>query len=419
MSGALHSAMQCAIAAPISRERRILMVTHYFESHRGGIELMAGRLARELGRAGRPIVWLASDSTPPPGDDDLGGSTVGVRALNLTERYFGIPYPLFGLGGMLRIWRAVRHADIVVAHDALYLTCAAALLFARWHRKPTLVVQHVGAVPYRNRLFRRLMQLANRMVARPLLAGADRIAFVSEITARHFSNLRLRTPPAVIFTGVDANVFRLAAPDEKASLRRQLALPVDRPVALFVGRFVEKKGLHILREMAAQRPDLHWAFAGQGPLDPRRWRSPNVTVFDGLSGASLAKLYQASDLFVLPSVGEGYPLVIQEALACGLPVVCREETAQADPAAQPLLTAVPILGDDTTATAAAFCTTADHGLQDDFAAATARARFARERYSWAACAERYLSLIDSISRQRRNKPRETTVSLVRPEDGVA
>ena len=39
---------------------RLLIVSAYFDSHRGGIEIVAGQLAREFSRAGEDVVWLAS-----------------------------------------------------------------------------------------------------------------------------------------------------------------------------------------------------------------------------------------------------------------------------------------------------------------------------------------------------------------------
>ena len=118
-------------------------------------------------------------------------------------------------------------------------------------------------------------------------------------------------------------------------MRRKLQLG-GGPIALFVGRFVEKKGLHYLREAAAIRRDVQWVFAGWGPIDPGSWGLPNVRTYAGLKDNSLADLYRASDVLVLPSKGEGFPLVVQEALACGLPVVCGSELTQADPAAADL-----------------------------------------------------------------------------------
>jgi hypothetical protein len=47
---------------------KIVMVTHYFESHRGGVEIVAGQLARAFTALGHQLVWMAGDSAPPPTD---------------------------------------------------------------------------------------------------------------------------------------------------------------------------------------------------------------------------------------------------------------------------------------------------------------------------------------------------------------
>jgi len=382
---------------------KLLVVTHYFESHRSGIELIAGRLVRELLDLGEEVVWLSSNASPAPSDRKDGFKGVAVNALNVTERYLGIPFPIPSLTGIFQIRREVRRADVVLLQDSLYPACIAAFLFARSSRTPLVIAAHVGMVPYNNPVFRTLMSLANRIVVRPMLASADRIAFFSEITARYFSDVPFRSPPKMMFTGVDTGIFFPARPGQKRELRGPLGLAPDRPIALFVGRFVEKKGLHILARMAHLRPDMLWAFAGWGHLNPRDWGLPNVMVFSNLSGASLADLYRASDLLVLPSKGEGFPLVVQEALACGLPVVCSAETTVADAAISEFLCGVTLDERHPEITAAAFCAEVDRALAGGGNArhsGAERFKFVSSRYSWQATAVEYLELIRSAVSER-------------------
>jgi glycosyltransferase involved in cell wall biosynthesis len=381
------------------------MLSNYFESHLGGLDLIAGRLVRELLALRQDVVWLATTATPPPSDPDLEGRTIPVDALNVTERYLGIPFPIPSLRAIRQIRREVRDADAVLLQDSLYPLCIAAFLFARNWRKPVVIAQHVGIVPYRNPVFRWLMGLANRVVARPMLARADRVAFFSEITARYFQELGFRKPATLIFTGVDTDIFRPVRPDQKQALRHRLNLPSDRPVVLFVGRFVEKKGLHLLARMARLRPPMLWAFAGWGHMDPRGWGLHNVIVLSDLTGPSLAPLYQASDVLVLPSKGEGFPLVIQEALACGLPVVCSAETVGADKAVSAFLSPVPLDEQDPDGTALAFCEEIDRALAAESNGARSREerfQFASKRYRWRATATEYLELIRSAAAKGRD-----------------
>jgi len=374
------------------------MVSHYFESHRSGIELIAGRLVRELALLGQEMVWAAIKVTPPPVFGGVGCRAVPLRGINITERYLGIPFPIPTPGAIRQIRREVRRADAVLLQDSLYPVCIAAFVFARFCGKPVVIAQHVGIVPYRNPVFRLLMQLANRIVVRPMLARADRIAFFSEVTAAYFAGIDFRSRPALMFTGVDSDVYYPVRVNRKLECRRDFGLDPDQPVVLFVGRFVEKKGLHILSRMARIRPDITWVFAGWGHLNPADWALQNVVVFSDLVGASLAALYQASDLLVLPSKGEGFPLVIQEALACGLPVVCSADTARADPAASQFLSTVELDEQRPDATALAFCEEVARALEgrgNAGAPSQDRFRFVSERYCWQATAARYFEVIRS------------------------
>ncbi|HEY5712040.1 MAG TPA: glycosyltransferase family 4 protein [Allosphingosinicella sp.] len=364
---------------------RLLTVTHFYETHGGGIERVAGRLNRHLAALGHEMVWAASAGDPVP--DPETASPVPLRCNNVVERLSGLPMPLPSPAALRRLKAAVRESDVVIVHDGLYATSVAALRAARKAGKPVLLVQHIAAIPFRRALLRGAMGLANRLITGPMLGAADQVVFISETTAAHFAGLRFRRPPLTIFNGVDTGLFRPAAPGEKEGARNELGLAEDASVALFVGRFVEKKGLAVLKALAALRPDVAFLLAGGGPIDPAGWGLANVQVLAGYSGERLAALYRAADLFVLPSVGEGYPLVVQEALASGLPVLCGAESAVADPAATPFLHGIAVDLTDPASIASAFAGALDAAFSAP--GNPGAAEFARDHYSWEQVARRY------------------------------
>ena len=318
---------------------RITLVTHYFPAHRGGVERMAGQLAERLAAQGvARIDWHASDCDAPPAPAP-GVTVVAAASCNLLERAVGVPYPLWSPGALLRLARAVRSASVVHLHDCLYLPVLAAFAAARFgRRRPVVVTQHIGHVPYRNPVLRLVHAAANRLCGAWVLGGADQVVFESETVRAYFAErVRFRSPPLLIENGVDTGIFHPCSAAERRERRAQLGVPPDKPLLLFLGRFVEKKGLGVLRELAGQIPHAHWLFAGWGPIDPAAWGRANVSVRLRPGHDDLTALYQAADLLVLPSVGEGFPLSVQEAMACGTPALIGAETAAGCPAAHEVL----------------------------------------------------------------------------------
>lgn len=360
---------------------RIVLVTHYYPAHRGGVERIAGQLAERL--AGMAdITWHASDCDPAPAHI----RSVPARSWNVTERRLGVPYPLWSPGAVRRLGESIRDSELVHLHDCLYLPNILAFLGARLARKPVVVTQHVGEVPYRNPLLRAMVAAANRIFGRLVLGGACRVVFESATVQRYFERfVRFRRPPVLIPNGVDTTHFKPA--ENRAALRAELGVPPDRPLMLFLGRFVEKKGMPQLEELTARLPQAHWLLAGWGPLDPARWQRANVTVVRSPAPDEIAPLYQAADLFVLPSVGEGIPLALQEAMACGTPALVGDETAAGVPGAGDVLLHEP-------ATDVARWEARIRSLLPELERLRPRvAAFAREHWAWERCTERYAEVL--------------------------
>ena len=201
--------------------------------------------------------------------------------------------PSWSPASTARLCRAARSCDIVHLHDSLYLGNVVAFLRARVAGKPTLVTQHVGMVPYRQSLLRGLLATANRTLGRFVLGGASQAIFVSHKVREYFRRfVHFQADPLWIPNGLATETFFPATPDERCRLRKELGWPGDRPVFLFVGRFMEKKGLSLVLALAARFPDCQWVTIGWGPDDPSRWPLANVR--------SLGRMDHAAHCSLLP-----------------------------------------------------------------------------------------------------------------------
>src|SRR5262249_7277005 len=109
---------------------KIAMATHFFGSHRGGIETVAERLFLELAALEHDVVWIASDATTVP--EPIGtGYGVGIPVLNFVENRLGVPFPIPTFAGLRQLRNEIRKVDLLILHDCLYLINIFAFLYAR------------------------------------------------------------------------------------------------------------------------------------------------------------------------------------------------------------------------------------------------------------------------------------------------
>ena len=108
---------------------------------------------------------------------------------------------------------------------------------------------------------------------------------------------------------------------------------------LFVGRFAANKGINVLMEgirslnIEGYTERLHFNIVGKGPLYEQYIKEnnfSNVTFHGFADDDQLMKLYRSCDLFVFPTLFEGMPTVVLEAMAGGMPIVVTDTGATAE-----------------------------------------------------------------------------------------
>jgi len=313
----------------------VLLVCHHYPPHIGGLGLVVQKQAESLVAHGYQVVVLTSRYGRIR-DVDRGAPGIeimGVPCSHILERVFNVPFPLFSVSLLWRAWRLVRRADVVHLHDVFYLSSWVAGVLAILLRKPMLVTQHVAMVDHSSRVVMFVQRLVYATIGRWLFSGAHKVVVYNENVQSFLRSMGV--PQARILfvsNGIDTGLFRPASQEERATIRLRFGLPQGRALVLFVGRLVEKKGCHIL--LAARDPAFDLVFVGPGPI-PKDGRTDGVHWMGPLDQDQTAQLFRACDLFAFPAIGEIFTLVMQEAMASGLPVVTTDDPAyRASPVAR-------------------------------------------------------------------------------------
>lgn len=292
----------------------IVSYTHPFVG--SGIGNVALMQAENLAKLGHEVVLVSSNIPATKKRFKRNGVLhLKLNGTNFLDK-FQIPVPLFLLNR--EVLSLIKNATIVHAHDMLYPYSLQAGLAAKMFGKPFVLTQHAGFISYPSLAINLLQLLTNRTLGRLVLELTDEIIVVNEEVKNW-----LRTNGkgvATLMNGVNRGLFYMVSEKRKRQIRKKYGLPLNKKIVLHVGRLVKKKGFHRLYETRSN--EYLTVIVGGGKVPESMMADEQKVLFLGaIPQEKLSEIYQASGVFVLPSDSEGFPLSIQEAMACGLPII--------------------------------------------------------------------------------------------------
>lgn len=297
---------------------------------------------------------------------------------------------LLGVRGTIRRLHAEWPIDVIHAHMMVPDGWAAARIGAELgapvvgtaHRADVLDIPAQGA--------------ASRMRVAEAVESLDAVVTVSRAIGDAAEAIaRPRRPITVVPNGADAAVFM---PRDAGEARRRLGLPEGVPMISYVGKLVPRKGVDTLVEamgILARRPQgaPFLVMAGIGEMRPgleARARAlgvdDSVRFLGKVPHDDVGWVMSAGDVFVLPSLSEGLPTVVCEAMACRLPVVATAVDGTPEIVDDPA-TGLLVPPRDPTALATALARVLDDAALREAMGAEALRRSEAD-YTWAANARR-------------------------------
>jgi glycosyltransferase involved in cell wall biosynthesis len=303
---------------PAERLRVLVLIT---ARDQGGAEILAEGLIRALtARCAFTVVLPSADGVKP-------------LASRLSDRARVVTLPLERAAGawsaVREVRRLSREADVAHLnsnHPAGRLGALLALAVSR--QTPLVSVEHLAApvsavelpfgfAPWAAALFRFSRRHAAAVVA-VSAENANRLANDYGIAASRI---------AVVHGGIDLALFELPN-DRRLACRRAIGVKDDERMVVVPARQAPNKGHRFLvaaaRTVVEQAPRVRFVLAGAGGRDPRvagaiedAGLAAFFTDLGFLPHGDMAEVICSADLLVLPSLAEGFSLVLIEGLAAG------------------------------------------------------------------------------------------------------
>lgn len=298
---------------------KLIIVSSLFEPVIGGAERQAKTLAETAKNLGVDVTVLTQPQPNMPCEEIVNGVRIARRLNTLAIG------PLWGVSYVCSTYKWLNKLidkNTVIHNQTAYLHSLPSVLLARRYKIPSVIryacagdvgdMARLNASGWKKLLLRSIKQADRHIVLSQQLREELIESGIPDKTILYRPN------------GVDTQIFKPSYPVEVLKSGETFRF-------LFVGRLSKQKGLGYLFRALSNLEDKNWRLDiyGYGPLEEelkqlsRTLFIESKVLFHGVS-SDMPAVYQNADLLLLPSLYEGMPNVVLEAMASGLPVIATD-----------------------------------------------------------------------------------------------
>ena len=304
---------------------KILIISHEYPPIGGGGANACYYLAREFAGKGHSVTIITSNYQNL--SEKVVENNITVIRVNSKRKY--IDHCTFEemFSYLMKAWPVAKKSECINKYDVCvtFFGIPGGLLNLglTWkYRLPYIIRFGGGDIPGAQKRYKYIYKLIAPII-RKIWKNAGGLVANSEGLKQRAREFYDKKDIEIISNGVDTTFF----------CPKQQKKDSDEIQILFVSRLIEGKGLQFvlpeLKQIQKQvEKKIHLTIVGDGPYREslekivRDEQLENMVFFAGQKEKKeVIPFYQSSDIFILPSLSEGMPNVVLEAMACGLPVI--------------------------------------------------------------------------------------------------
>jgi glycosyltransferase involved in cell wall biosynthesis len=306
---------------------KILQISPYFLPHTGGVEKYVFNLSTCLVKQGHQVEVITSNIPAGLKNEERNGLTITrLNTYGEPLRNPIVPNILFSLN-------EVNDYDVINIHNIYAFSSVFASIKKRRKRIP-LVLTHHGKLQFGTGIKDTIVYLYEQTIAKKIVSNVDCSVALTASDAQFLSTLGMDTDTIrLIPNGIDIAEFEQFNNLDPIRCQESLGLK-EKFIILFVGEITYRKGIHYLIGAMSEikntisPEEIALLIIGSGPelksiqtmvkrLDLEKY----IFIKGRVANEELMQSYTAASLFVLPSLSEGMPTAILEALYFNIPVI--------------------------------------------------------------------------------------------------
>ena len=307
---------------------KILQIVPFFAPVHAGAAQVPYHLSRALAKRGHEVTLCTSDHKISS-DWIKSAQESGVEVCYF-KTWLNLANLLITPGLMADSRERVKGFDIIHMHGYRTFQNVVVQRYASKYDVPYVLQAHGTLLRI---MTKQRFKLAYDVVwGYKLLGNATKVIALNEMEADEYRSMKVSDRKIVILpNGIDASEFKNLP--ERGKFRSSYGLDSSQKIVIYLGRINAIKGLDLLTrafaELSGSQSDLKLVIVGpdEGYLSSLKALIMKLKITDKvlltgpLWGEDKLQAYIDSDVYVLPSLYDWFPLTVLEAMACGLPVI--------------------------------------------------------------------------------------------------